>query len=199
MQERLQQEVDKVVDQSRLPSLEDMPRLPYVSAFIYEMMRFTSFVPLTIPHATIRDTSILGYAVPKDTVVFVNQWSVNHDPDTWSDPDTFDPERFLDPQGSLDKDRTSSVLIFSLGRRRCVGEELSKLQLFLFTALLAHQCRVTPDPTRTLSLDYSYGLTLKPRPFSIAVSLRQDMRLLDAAARASSEGTSGTPGSTSGD
>lgn len=183
MQERLQQEVDKVVDRKRLPSIEDMPRLPYVMAFIYEMMRFTSFIPLTIPHSTITDTSVMGYAIPKNTVIFINQWSINHDPDVWSNPEVFDPERFLDPQGSLDKDLTSSVLIFSLGRRRCIGEELSKMQLFLFTALLAHQCHITPDPSRIPTLDYSYGLTLKPHAFSIAVSLREDMRLLDESSK----------------
>ncbi|XP_069001313.1 cytochrome P450 1B1 [Embiotoca jacksoni] len=181
MQVRLQQEVDKVVDRSRIPSIEDQPQLPYVMAFIYEVMRFTSFVPLTIPHSTTTDTSIMGYTIPKNTVVFVNQWSINHNPATWSQPETFDPDRFLDHNGALNKDLVSRVLIFSLGKRRCIGEELSKVHLFLFTALLAHQCTITPDPERPPTLDYNYGLTLKPHSFSIAVSLRDDMTLLDAA------------------
>ncbi|XP_047206753.1 cytochrome P450 1B1 [Girardinichthys multiradiatus] len=181
IQARLQLEVDRVVDQDRLPSIEDQPRLPYVMAFLYEIMRFTSFVPLTIPHSTLTDTSIMGYTVPKNTVIFINQWSINHDPAMWSNPESFDPERFLDPQGALNKDLTSSVLIFSLGRRRCIGEELSKMQLFLFTALLAHQCKITTDPVKTVTLDYKYGLTLKPHNYSIAVSLREDMTRLDAA------------------
>ncbi|MEQ2201502.1 hypothetical protein XENOCAPTIV_013426 [Xenoophorus captivus] len=180
IQARLQLEVDRVVDQDRLPSIEDQPRLPYIMAFLYEIMRFTSFVPLTIPHSTLTDTSIIGYTVPKNTVIFINQWSINHDPAMWSNPESFDPERFLDPQGALNKDLTSSVLIFSLGRRRCIGEELSKMQLFLFTALLAHQCKITTDPVKTVTLDYKYGLTLKPHSYSIAVSLREDMTRLDA-------------------
>ncbi|XP_044071166.1 cytochrome P450 1B1 [Siniperca chuatsi] len=183
IQVRLQQEVDKVVDRTQLPSIEDQLKLPYVMAFIYEVMRFTSFVPLTIPHSTTTDTSIMGYTIPKNTVIFINQWSINHDPAMWSHPETFDPQRFLDQNGALNKDLTSSVLIFSLGKRRCIGEELSKLQLFLFTALIAHQCHITADPARPPKLDYSYGLTLKPHAFSIAVSLREDPRLLDAATR----------------
>lgn len=183
MQTRLQQEVDKVVDRGRLPTIEDQIQLPYVVAFIYEMMRFTSFVPLTIPHSTTTDTSIKGYAIPKNTVVFISQWSNNHDPAIWPHPETFDPERFLDKSGALNKDLTSKVLLFSLGKRRCIGEELSKLQLFLFTSLIAHQCHVTADPARPPKLDYNYGLTLKPHAFSIAVSLREDMTLLDAVTR----------------
>ncbi|XP_076025355.1 cytochrome P450 1B1 [Genypterus blacodes] len=183
MQLRLQQEVDRVVDRSRLPSIEDQQQLPYVMAFIYEVMRFTSFVPLTIPHSITTDTSIMGYHISKGTVVFVNQWSINHDPEMWSQPEKFDPERFLDEQGVLNKDLISSVLIFSMGKRRCIGEELSKMMLFLFTALIAHQCHITSDPSRPPVTQYNYGLTLKPYPFSIAVSLRGDMKLLDAMKR----------------
>lgn len=162
--------------------MEDQRRLPWVMAFIYEVMRFTSFVPLTIPHSTTADTTLQGYSLPRNTVVFVNQWSVNHDPATWAQPETFDPGRFLKPDGSLNKELAGSVLLFSLGKRRCIGEELSKLHLFLFTALLVHQCHLAGDPARPPSLDWSYGLTLKPRAFHIAVSLRGDMRLLDEAA-----------------
>ncbi|KAM9804250.1 cytochrome P450 1B1 [Neosynchiropus ocellatus] len=173
-QERLQLEVDKVVGRSRLPSIEDQVQVPYVMAFIYEVLRFTSFVPLTIPHSTMSDTNILGYNIPKHTVVFVNQWSVNHDPNVWPLAKTFNPRRFLCEDGSLNKDLCGGVLIFSLGKRRCIGEELSKMQLFLFTALLAHQCHISSDPARPPTLDGIYGLTLKPLPYSISVTLRED-------------------------
>lgn len=183
MQKRLQEEVDKVVDRERLPSFEDQPTLPYVMAFIYEVMRYTSFVPLTIPHSTIADTTIMGYSVPKDTVVFVNQWSINRDQSIWTQPDSFDPQRFLYPDGSLNKDLAGSVLIFSLGKRRCIGEDLSKMQLFLFTSLLVHQCHISSDPANPPKIDYTYGLTLKPLPFSIAVKLRDNMSVLEKVSR----------------
>lgn len=179
MQTRLQQEVDRVVDRTRLPSIEDQQQLPYIMAFIYEVMRFTSFVPLTIPHSTTMDTTIMGYTIPKDTVVFINQWSINHDPAFWKEPETFEPERFLNPDGTLNKDLTSNVLIFSLGKRRCIGENLSKMQLFLFTSMLAHQCCINEDPSRPVTMDYNYGLTLKPYKYNIHLSLREDMTLLD--------------------
>lgn len=177
VQKRLQEHVDKVADRTRLPTIEDQPQLPYVMAFIYEVMRFTSFVPMTIPHSTTTDASINGYPIPKETVIFVNQWSLNHDPNKWDEPEVFKPERFLDGDGALNKDLTTNVLIFSLGKRRCIGEELSKIQLFLFTSLLVHQCNFTAE--RTPSLDYVYGLTLKPRAFKVAVTLRDSAELLE--------------------
>ncbi|XP_062852273.1 cytochrome P450 1B1 [Trichomycterus rosablanca] len=175
IQKKLQEEVDKVVDRSRLPSIDDQPNLPYVMAFIYEVMRFTSFIPLTIPHSTTTDTSVSGYPLPKGTVVFVNQWSLNHDPVKWDQPDVFNPLRFLDENGALNKDMASNVLIFSTGKRRCIGEQLSKMQLFLFTVLLAQQCNFTVKERPTL--EYTYGLTMKPNPFYVAVTLRDNINL----------------------
>ncbi|XP_028844736.1 cytochrome P450 1B1 [Denticeps clupeoides] len=181
VQTQLRVEVDKVVARSRLPTIEDQARLPYVMAFIYEVMRFTSFVPITIPHSTTSDTSIDGYHIPKNTVVFINQWSNNHNPAKWDRPEVFNPLRFMSQDDVLDKDLASNVLIFSVGKRRCIGEDLSKIQLFLFTSLLVHQCTFTADPSQPLRLDYEYGLTLKPNPYRIAVTLRDSMDLLKEA------------------
>ncbi|XP_036922398.1 cytochrome P450 1B1 [Sturnira hondurensis] len=181
VQARVQAELDQVVGRDRLPCLEDQPRLPYVMAFLYEAMRFSSFVPVTIPHATTVNTSLLGYHIPKDTVVFVNQWSVNHDPAKWPNPEDFNPARFLDEDGVINKDLTSSVMIFSVGRRRCIGEELSKVQLFLFTSILAHQCTFKANPDEPAEMDFTYGLSIKPKPFKINVTLRESMELLDRA------------------
>ncbi|KAF1489087.1 Cytochrome P450 1B1, partial [Megadyptes antipodes antipodes] len=181
VQAKMQEEVDRIVGRDRLPCAEDQPHLPYITAFLYESMRFSSFVPVTIPHATTTNTFIMGYLIPKDTVIFVNQWSVNHDPAKWSNPEDFDPTRFLDENGFINKDLTSSVMIFSLGKRRCIGEELSKVQLFLFTSILVHQCNFTANPNEDPKMDFTYGLTIKPKPFTLNVTLRDTMDLLDQA------------------
>ncbi|XP_045835569.1 cytochrome P450 1B1 [Meles meles] len=181
VQARVQAELDQVVGRDRLPCLDDQPKLPYVMAFLYEAMRFSSFVPVTIPHATTTSASVLGYHIPKDTVVFVNQWSVNHDPAKWRNPEDFDPGRFLDKDGFIDKDLASSVMIFSVGKRRCIGEELSKMQLFLFVSILAHECNFKANPDEPATMDFNYGLTIKPKSFRINVTLRESMALLDRA------------------
>ncbi|XP_066123028.1 cytochrome P450 1B1 [Saccopteryx bilineata] len=181
VQARVQAELDQVVGRERLPCLDDQPKLPYIMAFLYEALRFSSFIPVTIPHATTTNTSLLGYHIPKDTVVFVNQWSVNHDPVKWPNPEDFDPTRFLDKDGFINKDLASSVMIFSVGKRRCIGEELSKMQLFLFISILAHQCNFKANPDELVKIDFNYGLTIKPKSFKINVTLRESMELLDKA------------------
>ncbi|XP_047467908.1 cytochrome P450 1B1-like [Mugil cephalus] len=172
LQAKLQELIDKVVGKDRLPSIEDRSSLAYLDSFIYETMRFTSFVPVTIPHSTTSDVTIDGLHIPKDTVVFINQWSVNHDPLKWKDPHKFDPSRFLDENGALDKDKINNVMIFSTGKRRCIGNQIAKVQVFLFTAVLLHQCSFESNPSEPLSLDCSYGLVLKPLTFSVSTKLR---------------------------
>ncbi|CDQ68587.1 cytochrome P450, family 1, subfamily C, polypeptide 1 [Oncorhynchus mykiss] len=172
IQTKLQEQIDKVVGRDRLPCIEDKANLAYLDAVIYETMRYTSFVPLTIPHSTTSDVTIEGFHIPKDTVVFINQWSVNHDPLQWKDPHLFDPSRFLDESGALDKDLTNSVMIFSTGKRRCIGDQIAKVEIFLFTAILLHQCTFESNPSETLTLGCSYGLALKPLYYTITTKLR---------------------------
>lgn len=173
LQRDLQAELDRVVGRSRLPLAKDRPHLPLLEAFIYETLRYSSFVPITIPHATTDDVELEGFHIPKGTVVFINQWSVNHDCSKWPDPQRFDPTRFLDAQQRLDRDRAGSVMIFSAGQRRCIGDQLAKLQLFLFTAILLHQCSFHASPAEQLTMDCVHGLALKPRPFTVTVRQRQ--------------------------
>lgn len=175
LQTKLQKLIDKVVGRNRLPSVEDRGCLAYLDAFIYETMRFTSFVPVTIPHSTTSDVTIEGLHIPKDMVVFINQWSINHDPLKWKDPHIFDPSRFLDENGSLDKDLTNSVMIFSAGKRRCIGDQIAKVEIFLFFAILLHQCSFEKGPDEDLSLNCSYGLTLKPLDYKITAKLRGEL------------------------
>uniref|UniRef100_A0A3P9K3K5 Cytochrome P450, family 1, subfamily C, polypeptide 2 n=1 Tax=Oryzias latipes TaxID=8090 RepID=A0A3P9K3K5_ORYLA len=175
IQRKLHELIDRVVGRDRLPSVEDRPHMPYLDAFIYETMRFTSFVPVTIPHSTTSDVSVNGLSIPKDTVVFINQWSVNHDPLMWKDPEVFDPSRFIDASGSLDRDLTNNVLIFSVGKRRCIGEQVAKVEIFLFFAILLHQCSFEKCPDKDFSLNYTYGLTLKPLDYRVTAKLRGDL------------------------
>ena len=51
---KVRAELDQVVGAHRLPSMEDMPNLPYTRATIYEVQRRASVVPMGTVHATDR-------------------------------------------------------------------------------------------------------------------------------------------------
>ena len=107
------------------------------------VMRMTSFVPLLLPHQTIRDTTLKGYHVPKKTTVFINQYRIHNNPKEWNEPKLFKPERFLDADGKfVGWTRTPAFLPFGIGRRACPGQDLGKMQVFLILSSLLHQFKL---------------------------------------------------------
>ncbi|XP_068927618.1 cytochrome P450 1A2 isoform X2 [Petaurus breviceps papuanus] len=133
IQKKIQEELDTVIGRERSPLLSDRPQLPYMEALILEFFRHTSFVPLTIPHRKI-----------------------------WEDPSVFRPERFLSTDGTINKALSEKVIIFGLGKRRCLGETFARWEIFLFLAILLHQMEFSVPSGVQIDLTPTYGLTMKP-------------------------------------
>ena len=170
---KLFQQIDEVVGQSREASMSDRPQLPMVDAAIYEVLRYAAGLPFALPHATTRDTTLQGYDIPEGTVVLVNLQSIHMDKDLWRDPETFRPERFLDGEGQLDKGLVEQVSVFSLGRRRCVGEVLAKMEMFLFLTTLIQRvlfCRPPGQPQ--YHFISRYGLSRDINPYDVFLYAR---------------------------
>ncbi|KAM7416206.1 hypothetical protein PAMA_018330 [Pampus argenteus] len=172
IQDRIHQEIDDHIGTARLPQFSDKPKMPFTEAFIYEVFRHASYVPFTIPHCTTKNTTLNGFFIPKDTCVFINQYQVNHDIDLWGDPDTFRPSRFLSSSGFLNKELTEKVLIFGMGKRRCLGDGFARLEMFIFLTTLLHDLQIQNVAGQELDLTTDFGLTMKPRPYRIIVSSR---------------------------
>ncbi|XP_039094176.1 cytochrome P450 1A1 [Hyaena hyaena] len=161
VQKKIQKELDTVIGRARQPRLSDRLQLPYLEAFILETFRHASFVPLTIPHSTTRDTSLSGFYIPKGRCVFVNQWQINHDQKLWGDPSEFRPERFLTSDGTVNKALSEKVILFGLGKRKCIGETIARLEVFLFLAILLQQVEFSVPQGTKVDMTPIYGLTMK--------------------------------------
>ncbi|XP_007947150.1 cytochrome P450 1A2 [Orycteropus afer afer] len=174
IQKKIQKELDTMIGRDRRPRLSDRPQLPYMEAFILEIFRHSSFVPFTIPHSTTKDTTLNGFYIPKGRCVFVNQWQVNHDEKLWEDPFEFQPERFLTAKGStINKVLSEKVMLFGMGKRRCIGEVVAKWEIFLFLAVLLQRLEFSVPPDVKVDLTPIYGLTMKhPRCKHIQARLR---------------------------
>lgn len=129
VQRRAQAEIDRVVG-NRLPSIDDEPQLPYVSALLKEVLRWAPVSPLGLPHRLVEDDSYNGYWIPKGTTVYANIWAIAHDPDLYPDPSRFDPERFLPPQGA-EPQLDPRKYVFGFGRRVCPGAHFAEMSAFL--------------------------------------------------------------------
>ncbi|XP_076735928.1 cytochrome P450 2J2 isoform X2 [Maylandia zebra] len=163
IQEKVQAEIDRVVGQSRLPTLADRPNLPYTDAVIHETQRFGNIVPLGFPKMASKDSTLGGYFIPKGTAITTILSSVLFDKNEWETPDVFNPEHFLDSEGKFR--RRDAFLPFSAGKRVCIGEPLAKMQLFLFFASLLQRFTFRPVPGEMPSLEGVMGFTYSPEEF----------------------------------
>ena len=69
---------------------------------------------------------------------------------------------------------TGSVFLFFLGRRKCLGETVAKVEIFIFFANLIKTFKVE-NPDRDgppPSMDPAPGLTIGPMPFKVKFSVR---------------------------
>jgi len=107
--------------------------------------------------------------------VFFNLWSVNHDHREYADPESFDPSRWLDENGKYDQKKHRSFLLFSAGRRRCIGENLARKELFYIFTRLVRDFHFEPNETESFpSLHGKTGGTIVPHPFTVVFKSRED-------------------------
>ncbi|XP_065933761.1 cytochrome P450 1A4 [Magallana gigas] len=115
--------------------------------------------------------AFVGYNIPKNTVKPFSVWSLHHDKKLWKNPTNFDPCRFLDSCGRLTI--PEHFIPFGLGERRCPGEALVDMEVYLFFTHIMHQLNVLAEGT-ILNLESDYRLAIQPKPFKIRISSRED-------------------------
>ncbi|XP_078663479.1 cytochrome P450 2U1-like [Branchiostoma floridae x Branchiostoma belcheri] len=172
VQQKVQEEIDREFGASP-PSLSQRGKLPYTEATILEIQRIRPIAPLSVPHTTSAATVLRGFDIPANTFVIPNLWSAMMDPEVSPEPETFNPDRFLDKEGSLI--RPEWLIPFSLGRRQCLGEQLAKMELFIFLAtLLQHFTFKLPEGAPAPSMEGTLGVVLAPKPYQICAVPRDN-------------------------
>ncbi|XP_038057362.1 cytochrome P450 2C15-like [Patiria miniata] len=173
VQGQVQEELDRVVGRDRLPKLSDRHRLPYTEATLQEIQRIGNIIPLGVPHEASSDVTFRQYHIAKGTLVLPNLWALGMDPELWPEPQSFKPERFLDETGQ-NVLKPDELIPFCTGRRACVGEQLAKMELFLFFTHLLHQFILQkPEGSPPLSFRGVGGISLAPQPFEICAVPRR--------------------------
>ncbi|XP_078484974.1 cytochrome P450 2U1-like [Ciona intestinalis] len=167
-QEKIRREIYDVLGNSTFPSMSDRNAMPYTSAFIQEVFRFRTLAPLGVPHKTTDTVNFANYIIPKGTKILPNLWAVHNDPTVWDNPRQFKPERHID-----DKEKyvqSNHVIPFSVGPRHCLGEQLARMEIFIFLVSMIQKFEFLPDPNKTdlPGLDDGVnGVAFVPYPFKL--------------------------------
>ncbi|KAM4771238.1 cytochrome P450 2K4-like [Rhinophrynus dorsalis] len=162
IQRNVQNEIEKVIGSAQ-PQTEHRKDLPYTDAVIHEIHRFANIVPGNLPHETTQDVTFRGYFLPKGTFVIPLLTSVLYDKDYFEKADEFYPEHFLDSKGNFVKNK--AFMPFSAGRRSCIGENLAKMEFFLFFTRLLQKFTFQRPPGAALDLTAALGITTPPVPY----------------------------------
>ncbi|KAK7956190.1 uncharacterized protein PG986_005412 [Apiospora aurea] len=182
-QKTAQEELDRVCG-GRMPTMDDVPNLPYIRAIAKETLRWMPTAILGVPHCAMRDDDYMGYKIPKNASIVTNVWGIHRDPKRYAHPDVFDPTRYLgDDQTAAEAAANPDVskrdhFVFGSGRRICVGMHTAERSLFLSTSRILWGLRIqkaiapdgseiTPDPSKL-----SKGFLVHPEAFPMRLTPR---------------------------
>lgn len=161
----LQAEVDTVLG-GRLPTLADLPQLPYTLMVFEETLRLYPPSPVTGRLATAPAT-IGGYAVPQGVMVLTATRHLHWHPRYWEQPEEFRPTRFAPAQRA--QIHKNAYQPFLAGPHLCIGNHFALMEGQLLLALMAQRYTLEMAPDQ--HPQFEFLVTLRPKP-EIQVSLR---------------------------
>jgi cytochrome P450 len=151
------------------PTFDDVPRLPYATAVLDEVLRLYPPAWL-VTRRSLEPDVLAGVEVPGGSLVIVSPWLVHRHEASWPDPEAFRPERFLDAGGSRRRDVVTSAayLPFGAGPRQCIGRDMALLEGVLVLSALAARVELCDVgvPVRVrpvVTLRPEHGLPLRVR------------------------------------
>lgn len=130
-----------MVDAHYTPLKEDDTEPPeLLDSIVKESLRYFTVNRLSLPRVTHQPIRVGNSYIPEGTMLIMNSWSLNRDPDAWERAEEFDPYRFL---GEDHKNKTHYA--FRLGRRNCPGQFVAQKQLSLLLAAIVHHFTLSED------------------------------------------------------
>ncbi|XP_054839476.1 cytochrome P450 2J4-like isoform X2 [Eublepharis macularius] len=166
IQEKVQKEIDEVLGSSKSFSYQNWKKLPYTSAVIHEIQRFKYILLFGVPRQCSKDVNIMGFLIPEGAIVIPDARCVLFDPKHWETPQEFNPNNFLDKDGKFVE--KEEFLLFGAGARTCIGQQLARIELFIFfISLLRSFTFKPPEGVKKINEEPVLLLVTFPHPYTV--------------------------------
>jgi cytochrome P450 len=151
VQAKLFEEVDRVLG-GRVPTLADLPNLPYTEMVMKETLRLYP-AAYSFGRISLEPVTVDGYSLPAKRMVMLSPYILQRHPDLYDEPSAFRPERF-DEADETERDRYAFIP-FGAGPRVCLGNSFAMLEIRLILATIASRV--------VLGLKPGTEVTVKPQ------------------------------------
>ncbi|XP_061379365.1 cytochrome P450 4c21-like [Danaus plexippus] len=167
VEEKLHAEIMNILGDKPDVDKDDLSRMVYCEAVIYETLRMFPPIPTVMRYAD-RDLKLDSYTIPRGTTVVLNAWGSGRSESLWGKQAShFRPERWLYGEPCM-----SSCLAFSVSRRSCIGRSYAKA---ILKTMLAHCVREFRFNSDAKNLNIKMDLVLRPiSGHLLEVELRND-------------------------
>ncbi|MET7889439.1 cytochrome P450 [Streptomyces avermitilis] len=142
IERRLHAELDTVLG-GRLPTHEDLPRLPYTQNLVKEALR--KYPGWVGSRRTVRPVRLGGHDLPADVEVMYSAYAIQRDPRWYPEPERLDPGRW-ETKGSSRGVPKGAWVPFALGTYKCIGDNFALLETAVTVAVVASRWRLHAFP-----------------------------------------------------
>ncbi|KAL8030507.1 hypothetical protein ABFX02_14G290100 [Erythranthe guttata] len=152
---KLQNEVRETTKDKEKITETELKQMQYLKAVVKETLRLHPPIA-TAGRSAREDVKVMGYDIPRGTMVLINNWAIGRDPKFWCEPDKFMPERFLNNNNSsMDfKGLDFNYIPFGAGRRGCPGISFAIANIeHVLASLVRNFDWELPDGTEPRDLD----------------------------------------------
>ncbi|KAK9068011.1 hypothetical protein SSX86_012122 [Deinandra increscens subsp. villosa] len=159
---KVQDELTEVIGMKNIVKESQLPKLTYLDAVIKETFRLHPPLPFLIQRCPDESCKVGGYTIPKGTIVYINIWAIQRDPQNWTNPLEFKPERFLNHKWDYNGNNFK-FLPFGSGRRICPGIPLGEKMLVYILASLLHSFDWSLPKDEEFELSDEFGFVTKKK------------------------------------
>ncbi|KAK5166467.1 uncharacterized protein LTR77_008010 [Saxophila tyrrhenica] len=143
---KLRDEIDAAGKAGKLSDfiqdIEARNELPYLNAVIKEAMRLHPSVGFLFErHIPPEGATICGKYLPGGTIVGINPWVLQHNPEVFPNPESFEPERWLETEKNKEElaNMEKHFFSFGAGSRVCMGRNISQIEMRKIIPLLVRE------------------------------------------------------------